>query len=536
MSYQIRKSDGTLLLELGDGFTDSSSSSLTFVGRNVSKFGELQNNNFLHLLEHFAALTEPSNKLSGQLWFDTSANILKLYNQDKWQSLATLAYSTDSSNASSTGNLWYDSANQQLHINTGTGFTLIGPEKVLGFGVTKFVSTSLLDLSSGVHPVIECVLDNEVIAIISRDSFSVNSSNGLTGFPQVGRGITFKNSTAGDLQLFGLSESATSASTLKNESNQSVSASSLAIAGSIVQRNSLGNSAFNALTVSSITTGSGTISGTWSVTDGFNPDTNGGANLGTSGLRWSSMYAQTADATTVNATTVKFSVLTDPTLASITKFDADTALTANSDSRLATQKAIKTYIDAAVAAEVASRLAAESAINSQLNGLETIPKGTIMFTAGSAVPSGFLSVNGQTLAIAVYPALFAALGGVSMPYSHTDTTFNLPDLRGEFIRGWDNSRGVDAGRELGSTQQSDVEPHVHNFTDAYANVGDYGLGPSNMSNYDRNGNYVYPSFYAGNASDGDHDNGMYGFPSKTDSSSGSETRPRNIALHAIIKF
>jgi hypothetical protein len=54
MAYQIIKSNGSLLVELADGFTDKVSSSITFVGKNVSKFGEIQNDNFLHLLENFA--------------------------------------------------------------------------------------------------------------------------------------------------------------------------------------------------------------------------------------------------------------------------------------------------------------------------------------------------------------------------------------------------------------------------------------------------------------------------------------------------
>lgn len=531
MSYQIRKSDGALLLELGDGFTDSSSSSLTFVGRNVSKFGELQNNNFLHLLEHFAALTEPANKLSGQLWFDTSANVLKLYNQDKWQTLATLSYAPASTNASSTGNLWYDSANQQLHINTGTGFTLIGPEKVLGFGITKFVSTSILDLLDVVHPVIECVLDNEVIAIISRDAFTVNSSNGLTGFPQVGRGITFKNSASNDLQLFGLSESAISADTLKNEEGQAVSASTLSTPFSIVQRDMSGNSAFNSLSVAAITTSSGRISGVWAVADGFNPAVNNGASLGTLALKWSSVHSLVVESTTVMANTIKFAVLTDSGLSSITKFDNDTSLAANSDSRLATQKAIRAYIDNAVAAEVTQRLASETSINSQIAGLQTIPTATIMFTAGTVVPSGFLPVNGQTLSIALYPGLFAALGGTAMPYSHTDTTFNLPDLRGEFIRGWDNSRGVDAGRTLGSAQVESFKQHGHLFDDIrWSEVG------GTYSYTDPQLGVIAVGPGAGSRSGSDSDNGVFFLQHGTYNAGGSETRPRNIALQAIIKF
>ena len=180
-----------------------------------------------------------------------------------------------------------------------------------------------------------------------------------------------------------------------------------------------------------------------------------------------------------------------------------------------------------------SRISADTNLQNQINGFQAIPTGTIMYTAVSTVPAGFLALAGQSLSKTTYAGLYAVLGGY---YGQTDTTFKLPDLRGEFIRTWDNGRGVDAGRTIGTAQSGDVGQHYHNFTDAYANVGDYGLGPSNMSNYDRNGTYIYPSFYAGNASDGDQDNGMYGFPSKTDLSIGAETRPRNIALQAIIKY
>ena len=120
MSYKIRKSDGTLLLELGDGFTDNTVSSLTFIGKNVSKFGEIQNNDFLHLLENFSALTEPANKITGQLWFDKTHNVIKVFNEDKWQSLSVMTYSTSSSFSSSTGNLWFNPDTAQLFINNGS--------------------------------------------------------------------------------------------------------------------------------------------------------------------------------------------------------------------------------------------------------------------------------------------------------------------------------------------------------------------------------------------------------------------------------
>lgn len=528
MSYTIRKSDGTLLLELGDGFTDGTTSSLTFIGKNVSKFGEIQNNNFLHLLENFAALTEPANKITGQLWFDKTNSVVKVYNENTWQTLAVLTYSTSSSVSSSVGNLWYDTVNQQLSINTGTGFTVIGPEVVSGFGITKFVPGTLTDLSNTVHPVIKCVLDNEVIAIISKTGFDVNSTNGLDGFPYAYKGITFKNGITNDFQLYGWSKFADSANKLKNDLGDFVSASTSTVANSIVQRTDSSGIAVTDITVSSIKTNTaGTISGTWAVNDGLNPDTNGGANLGTNSLRWSNVYAQTADATTVNANTVKFSTLTDSNLLSITRFDTDTTLSSNSDSRLATQRAIKKYIDDAVAAEIQNRISADNTLQSQISGFQGIPTGTIMYTAVAAVPAGYLALNGQSLSKNTYAALYAVLGGT---YGQTDTTFNLPDIRGEFVRGWDNGRGVDAGRTIGSLQEDSLKSHQHDYDDLYGLQDDQG--PALI---DRNGSRVYK--YSPWDDDGDNDSGNPAFfYSRTSATGDAETRPKNIALQAIIKY
>ena len=74
MSYQIRKSDGSLLVDLADGVTDRSRTSLSLVGKNVSSFGKDQNENFVKLVENFSNFSQPLNSLTGQLWFNTSSD------------------------------------------------------------------------------------------------------------------------------------------------------------------------------------------------------------------------------------------------------------------------------------------------------------------------------------------------------------------------------------------------------------------------------------------------------------------------------
>ena len=85
--------------------------------------------------------------------------------------------------------------------------------------------------------------------------------------------------------------------------------------------------------------------------------------------------------------------------------------------------------------------------------------GDIKGTLG-AVPVGWIPADGRALSRTTYAALFAAIGTT---YGSGDgsTTFNVPDLRGEFLRGWDDGRGVDSGRALGSAQAQQVQFHKH---------------------------------------------------------------------------
>ena len=254
-------------------------------------------------------------------------------------------------------------------------------------------------------------------------------------------------------------------------------------------------------------------------------------------IRVNSTYvtAATATITNVKGTDVSFNRIIDSFFNAITQIDTDGTLASNSNSRLPTQRAVKTYVDNTATYLKNLLDAAVASLSSLVSNIETVPAGSIFYNAGSNVPTGYLECNGQGISKTVYPRLFNAIG---YTYGGSNDLFYVPDLRGQFVRGWDHGRGLDSGRTLGSQQSAATGPHQHNFTDVYAIVGDYGLGGSNASAYDRNGNYIYPSFYAGNASDGDYDNGYYGFPSRTDNTGvniAGDTRPTNVALLAIIK-
>jgi microcystin-dependent protein len=155
----------------------------------------------------------------------------------------------------------------------------------------------------------------------------------------------------------------------------------------------------------------------------------------------------------------------------------------------------------------------------------TVPAGTIIWTARSTAPTGYIKANGDKVSRTTYASLFAAIGTT---YGGGDgsTTFDLPDLRGEFVRGWDDGRGIDSGRTFGSAQGFatsatglSVSPssHSHSYSDETNNGTGGGQG-------------------GGGANTGTTTlSKTTGSTSLSITSSATETRPRNVALLACIK-
>jgi len=88
---------------------------------------------------------------------------------------------------------------------------------------------------------------------------------------------------------------------------------------------------------------------------------------------------------------------------------------------------------------------------SELGGPGVVPAGAVMHFARSTPPTGWLECNGAAVNRETYSTLFEAIG-TSFGVGDGTTTFQLPDLRGKFVRGWDHSRGVDTGRTFASDQ------------------------------------------------------------------------------------
>jgi len=177
----------------------------------------------------------------------------------------------------------------------------------------------------------------------------------------------------------------------------------------------------------------------------------------------------------------------------------------------------KGYVDAQIAAIPAAT--------------DLTPAGTVIYTARSTAPTGYIEANGLAISRSTFSVLFAAIG-TQYGVGNGSTTFNVPDLRGEFIRGWSNGHTVDPGRTLGSSQLSQNKSHSHggsvtgsgahghNYDRSAAGAGTEG-GDQGVHDFNT------PTAVTGN---GAHTHGL-----SISVDGGTESRPRNIALLACIK-
>ncbi|KZC99681.1 MULTISPECIES: phage tail protein [unclassified Thalassospira] len=176
---------------------------------------------------------------------------------------------------------------------------------------------------------------------------------------------------------------------------------------------------------------------------------------------------------------------------------------------------------------------------SGLSGLAALPVGSVFWFGAEDPPSGALACDGAAISRVTYSSLFAVLG-TAFGAGDGSTTFNLPDLRGEFVRGWDDGRGVDAARVFGSSQADSLSDHKHqsgvqwsssNPDILYYDDPDtgFGLGDATDTTLDR-----YASGGSGGAPSSAASYLLTDVPYSASVS--GETRGRNVALLACVKY
>jgi hypothetical protein len=208
MPYIINKTNGTIVATVQDASLDTTTD-LTFVGRNYAGYGEVQNENFLKLLENFADTSAPIKPIDGQLWFDTANKRINSYDGKSWKSIANLEIASDNPGTATKvfeqGDLWFDSTEEQLYVYNGSDFILVGPPtgadtRAQWRGSFEYNISESRIPKYNIKAVVGAT--NEVIAIVSSDTYTLDPENISSSYPiyptttKVVKGITLNGADA----------------------------------------------------------------------------------------------------------------------------------------------------------------------------------------------------------------------------------------------------------------------------------------------------------------------------------------------------
>lgn len=208
MAYVINRYNGEPLVVLEDATLDNTTS-INLIGRNYTGYGEMQNENFVFLLENFSNETSPLRPVSGQLWYNSSSKTLNIYDGTTWKSASSADVGPEAP-LSAEGALWYKTTTDQLFVYYNSQWNLIGPQNLEGFGVTRVESVQVYDSSQLPHAVLLYKVDGEVIAITSKNSFVLHQTlNNISGFTTINKGTTYSNTVSVTGNLIGNADSAT---------------------------------------------------------------------------------------------------------------------------------------------------------------------------------------------------------------------------------------------------------------------------------------------------------------------------------------
>jgi hypothetical protein len=133
--------------------------------------------------------------LIGQLWFDKTNVLLKMYTSAGWKVVATANASASTPTVSvQTGDLWWDTTNQQLKIYNGSSFIVVGPAFTSTQGTTGAIPETITDTGATSHFVTSLYVNNTRVAIVSKDATFTPAAPISTTFPAIFNGITIWNS------------------------------------------------------------------------------------------------------------------------------------------------------------------------------------------------------------------------------------------------------------------------------------------------------------------------------------------------------
>jgi hypothetical protein len=210
MSYTINLSNGNTLTTILDGTVDTSTTDLTLIGRNYTGFGEFVNQNTVKLLENFANSSPPNNPLIGQIWFDSAQNNIQVYTSTGWRGASGPIVSDKEPLSLVTGDFWIDSKEDQLYFYDGTNLVLAGPISGKSQKLTGPRAETVFDGNGNSYTILVTYIAEQIFSILSPSSFT--PSPVIAGFTQLKTGLQlssdfqskFYSTVSNSLQLNGL--------------------------------------------------------------------------------------------------------------------------------------------------------------------------------------------------------------------------------------------------------------------------------------------------------------------------------------------
>ena len=204
MAYTINRWDGTAIAVIEDG-TVNQSLDIKLIGKNYAGYGEIQNENFIHVLENFAGATYPANAVRGQLWYDSSTKKLKIYTGDivgsvkQWKPIGGAEYSTTEPTYPNNGDFWFDRNRDQLKVRNGDSWLSIGPQSA-GAGTTQMISKQVRGFPIGSttpqnYSLIIASVNDVPVYVIAREEFTLDTSDPdsiIVGFNLIKKGLTLQ--------------------------------------------------------------------------------------------------------------------------------------------------------------------------------------------------------------------------------------------------------------------------------------------------------------------------------------------------------
>jgi len=194
MSYTINLTDGTIFAVVADG-TINNDSSQTLVGKNYAGYGEFLDENFIRLLENAANTTAPGAPLTGQLWYDKTNNVMKVYNGTTFKVISAATASSSQPSSNIAGDLWFDTTNDQLKVYNGSSFITIGPSFTSGEGTSGAIVTTITDNGASDHVVVQMYVNNVIVSIFSKDA-TFTPASAISGFATIGPGLNMSTTVS----------------------------------------------------------------------------------------------------------------------------------------------------------------------------------------------------------------------------------------------------------------------------------------------------------------------------------------------------